>query len=159
MLENFCMDIRSLDFNITKSKTERRGNPQCLRDNLIFCMDFISVAKPAYLKVEILLGLIDKKTLQLLGCIYFFYYRSGKISSSLLLKRTLSSSASDHISIALSCIIKFHCPKIFRFEAWWVKELDLEDVVYNQWKRISDEPNPAATWVSNLRNLRKILKL
>lgn len=45
-------------------------------------------------------------------------------------QKALINTASFHVLIALECDIIFYILIIFRFEACWFKELDVDDVVH-----------------------------
>lgn len=49
--------------------------------------------------------------------------------------------------------IRFYSPKIFRFEACWLKELDVDDVVHRKCRGIQGSKNISGAWVDNLRRL------
>lgn len=147
------------DFNFTKGVEERRGNPQSRKDTLRF-LDLISH-----------LCLID---LDLKGRQFTWSNRRDSPSMARLdrflfsvewesifpasVQRALSSSASDHVPIALICKERFSGSKLFRFESWWLKEPDFEDVVRSTWKSIDMGCNIAEAWVKNLRNVRAAIK-
>lgn len=66
------------------------------------------------------------------------------------IQKALPSSSSDRIPIALDCNCYFPRSSIFRFEAWWFLEPELEGIVVNNRRRIRNFENLVAAWVQNL---------
>lgn len=73
-------------------------------------------------------------------------------------QKALISTAPDLVPIALECDIRFYTLKIFRFEACWLKEIDVDDVARGNRGGIRGRRNPSGAWVDNLRRLRAAFK-